>query len=179
MRKTERFPVKGANSLWHIYKTVPFLKVVKNFIIIQIARYTPSLKVKNWLYRTFLRMNVGNETAFALMVMVDVMFPERISIGRNSVIGYNTTILAHEYLIKEYRLGDVKVGDEVLIGANTTILPGITIGDGAVVSAGTLVHKDVPAGVFVGGNPMRTIYTKQEMDERNNIDQHLRREEEE
>ena len=133
MRKTERFPVKGANSLWHIYKTVPFLKVVKNFIIIQIARYTPSLKVKNWLYRTFLRMNVGNETAFALMVMVDVMFPERISIGRNSVIGYNTTILAHEYLIKEYRLGDVKVGDEVLIGANTTILPGITIGDGAVV----------------------------------------------
>lgn len=179
MRKTERFPVKGANSLWHIYKTVPFLKVVKNFIIIQIARYTPFLKVKNWLYRTFLRMNVGNETAFALMVMVDVMFPERISIGRNSVIGYNTTILAHEYLIKEYRLGDVKVGDEVLIGANTTILPGITIGDGAVVSAGTLVHKDVPAGVFVGGNPMRTIYTKQEMDERKNFDQHVRREEEE
>ncbi|MBA2175611.1 acyltransferase [Halobacillus locisalis] len=176
MRKTERFPVKGANSLWHIYKTVPFLKVVKNFIIIQIARYTPSLKVKNWLYRTFLRMNVGNETAFALMVMVDIMFPERISIGRNSVIGYNTTILAHEYLIKEYRLGDVKIGDEVLIGANTTILPGVTIGDGAVVSAGTLVHKDVPEGVFVGGNPMRTIYTKQEMEERNKVDQHLREE---
>ena len=42
-----------------------------------------------------------------------------------------------------------------MIGANTTILPGVTIGDGAVVSAGTLVHKDVPAGAFVGGNPMR------------------------
>lgn len=156
-RKTESYPVKTANSLWHIYRTVPFFKVVKNFIVIQIARYTPFLKVKNWLYRTFLRMKVGPETAVALMVMMDVMFPERISIGRNTIIGYNTTILAHEYLIKEYRLGDVVIGDEVMIGANTTILPGVTIGDGAVVSAGTLVHRDVPAGAFVGGNPMQMI----------------------
>ncbi|MCA0971633.1 acyltransferase [Halobacillus litoralis] len=166
MRNTERYPVKGANSLWHIYKTVPFFKVVKNFIVIQLARYTPLLGMKNWLYRTFLRMKVGDQTAFALMVMVDIMFPERIQVGRNTVIGYNTTILAHEYLINEYRLGDVIIGDEVMIGANTTILPGITIGDGAVVSAGTLVHKDVPPGVFAGGNPMRIIYTKEEMEKR-------------
>lgn len=52
----------------------------------------------------------------------------------------------------------------MLIGANATILPGISIGDGAVVSAGTLVNKDVPPGVFVGGNPMQLIYTKEEMD---------------
>ena len=38
-----------------------------------------------------------------------------------------------------------------MIGANSTILPGVDIGDGAVVSAGTLVHKDVPAGAMVGG----------------------------
>ncbi|MGP4068861.1 acyltransferase [Halobacillus sp. B29] len=170
MRKTERYSVEGANSLWHIYKTVPFFKVVKNFTVIQMARYTPFLGVKNWLYRTLLRMEVGKETAFALMVMVDIMFPERIRVGRNTVIGYNTTILAHEYLIDEYRLGDVNIGDEVLIGANTTILPGITIGNQAVVSAGTLVHKDVPAGTFVGGNPMKVIYTKEEMDERKESD---------
>ncbi|UOQ94353.1 acyltransferase [Halobacillus shinanisalinarum] len=171
MRNTKRYRVNGGNSLWHIYRTVPFLKVVKNFIIIQVARYMPLLRVKNWLYRTFLRMKIGDETAFALMVMLDIMFPEKISVGQNSVIGYNTTILAHEYLIKEYRLGDVKIGDEVMIGANTTILPGVHIGDGAIVSAGTLVHQDVPAGSFVGGNPMRLIYTKEEMDERAKRDQ--------
>lgn len=160
MRKTDRHPVSGANSLWHVYQTVPFLKVVKNFIVIQIARYTPFIGMKNWLYRTFLRMKVGKQTSFALMVMPDIMFPEKISVGTNTIIGYNTTILAHEYLIHEYRIGKVLIGDEVMIGANTTILPGVKIGDGAVVSAGTLVHKDVPDGAFVGGNPMRIIYTQ-------------------
>ncbi|MDN4072121.1 acyltransferase [Fictibacillus terranigra] len=166
MRKTERYAVQGKNSLYQVYATVPFWKVAKNFVAIQVSRYTPFLPVKNWICRTFLGMKVGEDTAVALMVMLDVMFPERISIGRNTVIGYNTTILAHEYLIREYRLGDVIIGDEVMIGANSTILPGVTIGNGAVVSAGTLVHKDVPEGAFVGGNPMQIIYTKEEMEGR-------------
>ncbi|MNZ92503.1 putative acetyltransferase [compost metagenome] len=105
-------------------------------------------------------MRVGENTAFGLMVMVDVFFPELITIGRNSVIGYNTTILAHEYLIKEYRLGEVHIGSDVLIGANSTILPGVTIGDGAVVAAGSVVHKDVEPGSFVGGNPLRVLERK-------------------
>lgn len=109
-----------------------------------------------------LGMYVGEHAAFALMVMVDVFFPERISVGRNTIIGYNTTILTHEYLIKEYRLGDVRIGEHVMIGANTTILPGVEIGDYAVVAAGTLVHKDVPAHAFVGGNPMRVIEKRNE-----------------
>lgn len=157
MRNTTRYSVQGANPLWQMYRTVSFWKVMKNFLVIQLARYTPFLSWKNWLYRTFLRMEVGEHTAVALMVMMDTMFPELIKIGRNCVIGYNTTILAHEYLIKEYRLGEVRIEDEVLIGANSTILPGVTIGKGAIVAAGTLVHKDVPPGAFVGGNPMQLI----------------------
>lgn len=164
MRRTERHTAKGgANSLWHIYKTVSFWKVAKNFIVIQISRYTPFIPVKNFLFRTFLKMKIGDKTSFALMVMPDVMFPERISVGNNSIIGYNTTILAHEYLIDEYRIGDVVIGENVLIGANTTILPGVKIGDGAIVSAATLVNRDIPAGAFVGGNPVKIIYTKEEM----------------
>ncbi|PHD25007.1 acetyltransferase [Bacillus wiedmannii] len=166
MRRTTRYPVSGENSLWNVYKTVSFWKVMKNFIIIQIARYTPFLSVKNWLYRTFLRMKVGKKTSIALMVVPDIMFPEKITVGENSIIGYNTTLLAHEYLIREYRLGEIVIGNEVMIGANTTILPGVKIGDCAIVSAGTLVHRDVPSGAFVGGNPMRVIYTKEEMDAR-------------
>lgn len=160
MRRTKRYKVTNTNSLWQIYQTVPFWKVMKNFLIIQLARYTPFLQMKNWLYKTFLKMEVGSDTAFALMVMPDIMFPELIQVGRNTIIGYNTTILAHEYLIEEYRLGQVIIGDNVLIGANTTILPGVTIGNEAVVSAQTLVNKDVPEGAFVGGNPMQLISKK-------------------
>ncbi|MBP3967123.1 acyltransferase [Paenibacillus lignilyticus] len=157
MRNVERYPVEGPNALWQVYRTVSRFKAVRNFIFIQIARYCPSLPVKNWIYRHVLGMKVGRHCAFALMVMVDVFFPEKISIGENSIIGYNTTILTHEYLIKEYRLGEVRIGSGVMIGANTTILPGVVIGDGAVVAAGSVVHKDVPPGAFVGGNPIAVI----------------------
>ena len=170
MRRTERYRVKGANSLWSIYDTVSFWKVMKCFIIITIGRYTPFLRLKNWLYRTFLKMNIGKETSLALMVMPDTMFPERISIGDNTIVGFNTTILAHEYLIEEYRLGDVRIGSNVMIGANSTILPGVEIGDGAIVSAATLVHRDVPPGCMAGGNPMRIIYTAEQMAERKQLD---------
>ena len=172
MRKTERYKVTtGANSLWHIYKTVSFWKVMKCFIVIQVGRITPSLRLKNWLYRTFLHMKIGQQTSLALMVMPDTMFPERISVGDNSIIGFNTTILAHEYLIDEYRLGDVKIGRNVMVGANTTILPGVEIGDGAIVSAASLVHIDVPAGAMAGGNPLRIIYTAEQMAERKRHEQ--------
>lgn len=157
MRKVERHPVEGPNSLWQIYSSVSFIKGIRNFIFIQLARYCPVLSWKNGIYRHVLGMKVGEYAAFGLMAMVDVFFPERISVGRNSIIGYNTTILTHEYLLREYRLGDVVIGNDVMIGANCTILPGVTIGDGAVVSAATLVHKDVPPGAFVGGNPMQML----------------------
>lgn len=157
MRNTERYEVEGSNALWQIYRTVSRWKGVRNFICIQFSRYCPSLSTKNWIYRHMLGMKVGENTAFALMVMVDVFFPERIHVGDNTIIGYNTTILTHEYLIGEYRLGDVNIGSHVMIGANTTILPGVTIGDRAVVAAGSIVHKNVAAGTFVGGNPLRVI----------------------
>jgi acetyltransferase-like isoleucine patch superfamily enzyme len=163
MRRTKRYPVEGSNSLWQLYRTVSFFKVVKNFIFIQISRYTPLLPLKNWIYRTFLGMKVGENTAVALMVMMDILYPEKISIGKNSIIGYNTTILTHEYLIDEYRLGEVEIGSRVMIGANSTILPGVRIGDGAVVAAASVVTRDVPEGAFVGGNPAKVI--RQNVDE--------------
>lgn len=143
--------------MWQIYRTVPWWKGVRNFLFIQLSRYMPILSWKLWIYRRVLGMRVGRHAAFALMVMPDVFFPERITVGDNTIIGYHTTILTHEYLIREYRLGDVCIGSNVMIGACSLILPGVEIGDGAVVAAGTVVTKDVPAGAFVGGNPMRVI----------------------
>ena len=51
----------------------------------------------------------------------------------------------------------VKIEDDVWIGGNATIVPGVTIGEGAVVAAGSVVTKDVPPKTLVGGNPAKVI----------------------
>lgn len=156
-RRLQRFPTPpGRNSLhyWRQAKSLP--RVAWNFIIISLARITPWLGVKNAMYR-LLGMKVGRDVAFGLMAMVDIFWPELIEVGDNSIIGYNTVLLAHEFLIHEYRIGRVVIGRDVMIGANCTILPGVVIGDGAVVSAHSLVNRDVPPGAVVGGVPVRPL----------------------
>jgi acetyltransferase-like isoleucine patch superfamily enzyme len=155
MRRTKRYRLEGdKNPLFHIYETVSFSKTFKNTVVVEIGRLTPTARLKNALYRRLLGMKIGEGSALAYKVVPDIMFPEQIVIGNNTIIGYNTTILAHEYLTDEYRIGPVVIGDNVMIGANCTVLPGIEIGDGAIVSAMTLVNRDVPPGAFAGGNPM-------------------------
>lgn len=53
--------------------------------------------------------------------------------------------------------GPVVIGNNVWIGDKATILPGVTIGDGAVIAANAVVTKDVPAYSVVGGNPAKVI----------------------
>lgn len=159
-RRHERLQIHPSdgpwNSLQYIWRHVNPLRVVRNFLIIYSCRFIPWLGLKNRLYR-LTGMRVGDHVSFALMAMVDVFFPEEISIGDNTIIGYNTTILGHEYLLNEWRRGPVVIGSHVTIGANCTILPGVVIGDGAVISAMSLVNKDVPPGARVGGVPIRPL----------------------
>jgi acetyltransferase-like isoleucine patch superfamily enzyme len=140
--------------LWH--RTVSPLKVLRNGILIVCARHSPSLAIKRYLYR-IIGMQVGKDVSFAWQVTPDLFFPELIQVGDNTIIGYNTTILAHEYLLHEWRTGPVQIGAHVTIGANCTILPGVQIGDGATISAMSLINRDVPAGAKMGGVPIRPL----------------------
>lgn len=58
----------------------------------------------------------------------------------------------------------IKIGEDVWIGANSTICGGVTIGDGSVIGAGSVVTKDVPSGVIAVGNPCRVIRPVTEQD---------------
>jgi virginiamycin A acetyltransferase len=53
--------------------------------------------------------------------------------------------------------GSTRIGNDVWLGCKALIMPGVTIGDGAIVAAGAVVTKDVPAYTIVGGNPARVI----------------------
>ncbi len=86
-----------------------------------------------------------------------------IRIGNNCLIGPDVGIYtAGHRLEPEGRTLDVygqpiTIGDDVWIGGHSTILPGVSIGDGAVVAAGAVVTKDVPDNVVVGGIPAKVI----------------------
>lgn len=147
--------VKGNNPLWDMYRYIKYFKIFKQTIIIEICRYLPHVKLKRWVYCNLLKMNIGENTAFAFKVVPDLLYPEYISIGENCVIGYNTTILTHEFLVDEFRTGRVQIGDNTLIGANVTILPGVSIGANVKVGAGTVISKDIPDSALAYGNPMQ------------------------
>ncbi|WP_456474925.1 acyltransferase [Candidatus Pyrohabitans sp.] len=156
MRRIDVYPSEGSNSLQRWYRIKHPLRVVFNFIIIYTCRFVPSLALKRWLLR-LTGMKVGKDVSIGLGAMFDIFFPELIEIGDNSVIGYNAAILAHEFLVKEWRRGRVKVGRNVMIGARSLVLPGVEIGDGATISACSLVNKDIPAGALAGGVPARVL----------------------
>ncbi len=156
MRRVERHRTEPINSLWFWYKTVNPLRAVFNFIVIYMARFVPFLPLKNSMYR-LTGMKVGKNVSIGLMAMFDIFFPELIEIGDNTIIGYNSTILAHEYMVKEWGKGKVVIGKDVTIGANVTILPGVIIGNGSTISACSLVNRDVPDYAFVGGIPIKPL----------------------
>jgi maltose O-acetyltransferase len=89
---------------------------------------------------------------------------ERLTIGDNVTIGHEAMLLtsSHEIGPKEHRAGDivrapVTVGDGAWLGPRCVILPGVTIGAGAIVTAGALVNKDVPPNTRVAGLPAKQV----------------------
>lgn len=157
MRHLESFNSKGThNSLWYWTEIVSPFRVVFNYTCMCLARISPSLRLKNILYSA-MGIKIGKHVSVGFEVNMDIFFPELIEIGENTIIGFNTTILCHEFLVREYRTGKVAIGKNVTIGANTTILPGVRIADNSVVSAHSLVNTDISG--FVGGVPARQLKT--------------------
>lgn len=89
-----------------------------------------------------------------------------VFIGRHFHPGRGLTIFSTNHNYRSDRMipydevdlpGPVVIGDCVWAGANVSIVPGVTIGEGAVLAMGAVVTCDVPAGAVVGGNPARII----------------------
>ncbi|SCS31041.1 acyltransferase [Staphylococcus caeli] len=158
MRNLKKRTVDGVNPLWRMYRYVKSVKMFRQTVLIELCRYLPNVKLKHWVYCNCLKMSIGPNTAFAFKVVPDLLYPEYITIGENCVIGYNTTILTHEFLVDAFTTGPVKIGNHTLIGANVTILPGVTIGDYVKIGAGSVVSKDIPDHALAYGNPIQIKY---------------------
>ena len=91
-----------------------------------------------------------------------------VTIGNhvNLAQGITVTALNHNFTEKDMRIDEqgvsttpVTIGDDIWIGANAVILPGVTIGNHSVVAAGAVVTKDVPSHTLVAGVPAKIIKT--------------------
>lgn len=85
-----------------------------------------------------------------------------ITIGDGSLIGHNVVLatINHDLAPSRNRknhYAPIKIGSHVWIGSNATVLPGVTVDDWAVVAAGAVVTKDVPASTVVGGVPAKIL----------------------
>lgn len=95
-----------------------------------------------------------------------------ITIDDGALIGHNVVMatLNHDFVPKNRKTtipAPIVIGKNVWIGAHCTILGGVTIGDNSVVAAGSVVTKDIPANVIVGGVPARLLKTLDEAIKKN------------
>jgi maltose O-acetyltransferase len=101
---------------------------------------------------------------FSANYRVTILDIARVDIGDNVMIGPNVTIATVGHpLDPEGRrrhlafAKPIKIGNDVWIGANVVILPGVTIGDNVVIGAGAVVTKDLPGGTVCAGVPAKVI----------------------
>lgn len=108
-------------------------------------------------------LKIGSNTALNYRTVISA--EQKVVIGDNCLIAEETKIFDNNSHGIDYRhrkmtkddISPVIIGDHVWIGMNSIILKGVHVGDGAVVAAGSVVTKDVPAMTVVGGNPAKII----------------------
>lgn len=165
------------------YFFVVFIETI-SFLIFMLPRFRTLNYFKGLYLRMFFKAKVGKRIVFYpniwiftgrnlilgddvdLATGVLITTDGGVDIGARTLVGYGTKILSSNHNVPKlparifnsgHTKAPVKIGNDVWIGANCIILPGVTIADGVIVAAGSVVTKDIPANVFIGGIPAKII----------------------
>jgi len=113
------------------------------------------LGLRIWIYRRVFGMDIHPSCQISLSARLDFTFPRGVHVGENSFLAFESRILAHDRTRGLYL--HTRIGRNCFVGGRALILPGVEIGDGCVIGAGSVVTKSVPAGCIVAGNPAKII----------------------
>ena len=130
------------------------------------------MKIRIYMRKQYYSLNgvsIGASTYISPKAYIDRHSPGKVKIGCNCYITRNVIILCHTdakrggplELWKDIggkrEFGYVSIGNNVFIGVNSVVMPGVTIGNDVIIGALTLVDKDIPDGKVVCGNPGKII----------------------
>ncbi len=135
--------------------------VVQSYVLVVLARLAPP-----GLTTTCQRLRgvrVGRDVFIDRFAVIDGSFPERVTIEDEARLAPGAVVVAHyapgatlARLTKPY-VRDVRIGRYSFIGVNAVVMPGVTVGEGAIVTSGSVVLQDVPPYTVVSGNPAKKV----------------------
>lgn len=160
----------GDVSLWRVikqfFKNIHLKHLEKMLDRFYLEPFAPR-KLRPILIRK-MGCHVGKNTFFGDYVRMDTSYADMIYIGDYTHITSGCRLLCHQRDLKGYcagdnaaelgyRTGEIHIGKGVMVGMETLIMPGVTIGDGAIIGAGSIVTKDIPAWTIATGRPARVV----------------------
>lgn len=124
----------------------------------------------NKLYTKELGVKIGKNTRFTGKNIRFGSEPFLISIGSNCTVTSGVSFQTHDGGVALFRkvhkgmnvFGKITIGDNVFIGNNVIVMPGVTIGNNVVIGAGSIVTKNIPSDVVIAGIPAKIIKTLNE-----------------
>ncbi|MDG1725521.1 MAG: acyltransferase [Emcibacteraceae bacterium] len=110
-------------------------------------------------------IRIGDDCFFGRETKI-FAYKSKITIGSKVIVAENVKFISHEHKFADsnvpiseqgYTSSPIIVGNDVWIGFNCIILPGVKIGDGVVIGAGSIVNSDIPDNYIAAGSPARLI----------------------
>ena len=166
--RVEPFPVRLKKSATeHGFKGCVMFLLSKirdliNFYLHLMAQFAPHNGIRVLIYRVR-GVTIGKNVIIGPNVSIDNFYPKLVTISDGAVLSGSNLILAHSSPPEHFKgvvesfVAPVTVQKNAWIGMAAIILPGVTIGEGSIVSAASLVTRNVPPNCLVAGNPARRI----------------------
>jgi len=127
-----------------------------------LSRIVPYSGFKIWMHRKR-GVKIGKHCHIGPMVTIDDVYPNFVIIedgvsiaGQNFILTHNKPLNYHKHLSEAF-LAPVVIKKNAWVAIGVIILPGVTIGEGAIVASGAVVSKDVPPNTLVGGIPAKVL----------------------